>query len=318
MLIDKLKKCHILVIGDVMIDEYLWGDVERISPEAPVPIVLAKKESATLGGAGNVVNNLAELSAEVSIAAVVGTGSKGQQLIQMFENLKVETKGLIKDKNRPTTRKTRILAANQQVLRIDREIPHEISELQAETLINFVKSKISEIDIILVSDYGKGLLSRYLLLNSLAIAQKHDKMVIVDPKGVDFTKYKGASLITPNQKEAALASGMNITDKASLIMAGKKIMKAVGLQKLLITRGKAGMTLFEIGNEPFHIKTQAHQVFDVSGAGDTVAAILGLGLASGASFKEAAALANAAAGIVVGKVGTATVSRQELINCNFK
>lgn len=314
MLVDisKFEKCHILVVGDVMVDEYMWGDVDRISPEAPVQIVSIKNENYALGGAGNVVNNIAALGAKVSIAGVVGAGRNGQLLIDQFKDIGVDTAGIVKDPDRPTTQKTRIIAANQHVLRIDREAKTDISDRTLESIIAFVNEKICDVDVVLISDYGKGLLTKTLLSALIDAGKTHQKTTIADPKGLDFSKYAGVSILTPNKKEAALASGVEIIDESTLQEAGNKILKSVGLDQLLITCGKEGMVLFGHNRAPYNVKADARQVYDVSGAGDTVLAILGLAIASGCSLEESVTLANTAAGIVVGKVGTASVSRKEM------
>ena len=310
--ISKFDKCHILVVGDLMIDEYLWGEVDRISPEAPVQVVSINNEDYALGGAGNVVNNIAALGAKVSVVGVIGTGRNGELLLNMFNKLGVDTTGIIQEPNRPTTQKTRIIASNQHVLRIDRETNKAISDQTLEEITKFIENKIPDVDVVLISDYGKGLITRKLLSRAIASAQKNNKMTIADPKGTDFSIYSGVSLLTPNKKEAALASRIEIVDESTLAEAGKKILQTIGLEKLLITCGKEGMVLFEQNRKPYKVRAEARQVFDVSGAGDTVLAVFGLAIASGISIKNGVALANTAAGIVVGKVGTATVSKQEL------
>ena len=295
-----------------MLDEYLWGDVDRISPEAPVQVVSIKNEGYALGGAGNVVNNAVALGANVSVAGVIGTGRNGQLLRDKFNELGVDTEGIVEEPDRLTTQKTRIIASHQHVLRIDRETNTGISDATLEKISRFIEDKIPHVDVVLISDYGKGLITQKLLSRLIASAQKHQKMSIVDPKGLDFSKYSGASLLTPNKKEAALASGVEIVDASTLEKSADKIFETVGLDKLLITCGKEGMVLFDKHRAPFRVRAEARQVYDVSGAGDTVLAVLGLAIASGASIHNAVALANTAAGIVVGKVGTATVSKQEL------
>ena len=310
--ISKFDRCNILVVGDLMVDEYLWGDVERISPEAPVQVVTIKDEDFSLGGSGNVVNNVIELGAKVSAVGVIGTGTDGQLLLNKLNELGVDIAGIFQDSNRPTTRKTRIIASNQHVLRIDRETKESISEPTFEEIVKYLEDKIPDVDVVLISDYGKGLITEALMARLIAAAQKHKKITIADPKGLDFSKYSGVSLITPNKKEAALASGIEVVDEATLIEAGNKILQRVGIDKLLITCGKDGMVLFDRNKAPYKIRAETRQVYDVSGAGDTVLAVLGLSVASGISFEDGAVLANTSAGIVVGKVGTATVSRQEL------
>jgi D-beta-D-heptose 7-phosphate kinase/D-beta-D-heptose 1-phosphate adenosyltransferase len=308
----RFSQCRILVIGDLMIDEYLWGDVDRISPEAPVQIVEVNREEYTLGGAGNVIHNLVVLGAQVSVVSVVGAGHDGNVLADMVKKLNVNTGGIIQDPHRPTTRKTRIIASNQHVLRIDRETRKEISDNTYELIVKSLENQIPQTDMVLVSDYGKGTLTRPLLSKLVDICKKNKKMIIVDPKGLDFTKYSGVTLITPNKKEASLASNVEISDEHSLFKAATLLFEKVEMENLLITCGKDGMVLFEKNASPYRIHTEAKQVFDVSGAGDTVLAVLGLALATGATFPQAASLANTAAGIVVGKIGTATVTQKEL------
>jgi D-beta-D-heptose 7-phosphate kinase/D-beta-D-heptose 1-phosphate adenosyltransferase len=304
--------CRVLAIGDLMIDEYVWGDVDRISPEAPVQIVLVTSEEYTLGGAGNVINNLAMLGANVFSVGVIGVGADGKRILDKLAALGADTEGVVKEPKRRTTRKTRIIGANQQMLRIDRENTRDISEQTKAAIIRYVEAKIADTDIMLISDYGKGLLSKSLLQRLIALAKAHQKPIIADPKGLDFSKYAGVTVLTPNKKEAAQASGMDIRDDAALMKAGYRLLETCGIENLLITCGKDGMILFEPGKEPFKIAAQARQVFDVSGAGDTVLSVLGLAMANGLSLKQGAAIANTAAGIVVGKAGTATVSKQEL------
>jgi len=303
---------RVLVVGDLMMDEYLWGDVDRISPEAPVQVVAVNREEFTLGGSGNVVNNLAALGARVSAVGVIGTGSDGRLLLEQFNALGVNTRGIIQEPNRPTTRKTRIIAAHQHVLRIDRETRKEISGDNFVEMTKAIIDQIPKVDVVLISDYGKGVVTPTLIAKIVETAKKHNRCVIADPKGLDFTKYAGVSLITPNRKEAALAAGVEITDNAGLVRAAEKILSAVNIKSLLITCGSDGMVLFEKNKPPYRIKSKARQVFDVSGAGDTVLSTFGLAVAAGLSFKQSANIANTAAGIVVGKLGTATISQKEL------
>ena len=306
------EKCRLLVVGDLMIDEYVWGTVERISPEAPVQVVEVYNEEYTLGGSGNVANNLVTLGAQVSVLGVIGTGRAGAQLLKNLSALGVDTRGVIQEAGRPTTKKTRIIAEHQQVLRIDRETKKEIAPHTFKTLAKLAASMIPDVDVILISDYGKGLITRDLIAALVKLSQKHGKTTIADPKGLDFTKYAGVSLLTPNKREASLASGVEIVNEKSLLAAGRSLLQHSGIEKLLITCGKDGMVFFESDHRHIKISTNAREVYDVSGAGDTVVAVLGLGLAAGLSYQEAVTLANTAAGIVVGKVGTATVSRKEL------
>ncbi len=308
----KFNHCRILVIGDLMLDEYLWGTVDRISPEAPVQVVSVDREDFTLGGAGNVVNNLIALGASVTVAGVIGRDRHGERLLQKFKQLGAVTDGIQAEPGRPTTRKTRIIAANQHVLRIDRETRQEISQEAAADLSRFLGNAVPDMDIILVSDYGKGLLNRTLLAKITQTAKSFGKRTIVDPKGMDYSRYTGFSMITPNKKEAALAAGLDVSEENVVSEAGRILLQETGIPNILITCGKEGMVLFDREALPVTIASRAKQVFDVSGAGDTVIAVMGLSLASGLSFTESVKMANAAAGIVVGKVGTATVSNEEL------
>jgi len=308
----RFSDCRILVIGDLMIDEYIWGDVDRISPEAPVPVVLVKSENFTLGGSGNVIHNLAALGAQVTALGIIGTGRNGNRVLKKLEELGVDTEGVIRDPDRPTIQKTRIIAVSQHVLRIDREIRKDVPYKTRQKLIAAVKKLVSRVDMVLVSDYGKGLVSHPLLYQLVKAARAKDKFVIADPKGFNFEKYAGVSLLTPNKKEAGIAAGVEIVDVPSLKEAAATILASVDIGRLIVTLGKDGMALFERGKRPYTIRAQARQVYDVSGAGDTVLAVLGLGLAAGASLETAMRLANTAAGIVVGKVGTAAVTLEEL------
>ncbi len=310
--IDDFQKVRALVIGDLMIDEYLWGSVDRISPEAPVMVVSVDKETHTLGGAGNVINNLKAMGAKVEAVGLSGTGSAGKMIFEKLETLGIPTDGIISESDRPTTRKTRVVASNQQVLRIDREIKKKITPDSFDKLVKIIERKIPEVDVIILSDYDKGLITGTLVKEIVRLAEKNRVMVLADPKALDFSKYEKVSILTPNRKEASIAAHMDIRSNEDLIKAGQKIMAIARLEKLLITCGKDGMMLFETGAAPFAIASKARQVFDVSGAGDTVIALLGLGLATGASFRDSAKVANEAAGIVVAKVGTATASIDEL------
>jgi len=310
--IDDFKNVRALVIGDLMIDEYLWGSVDRISPEAPVPVVCVEKESHALGGAGNVIHNLVVMGAKVFAVGTAGTGKAGQMIFEKLEALGIGTDGVISEPQRPTTRKTRVIASNQQVLRIDKEIKKNINADTLEKLVRIIESKIVNVDLIILSDYDKGLITKDLVQQAVTLARKHKVLTLADPKSLDFFKYKQVSILTPNKKEASLAANMDIKSGKDLFTAGQKIMDRIKIERLLITCGQDGMVLFERGKKPYIIESKAQQVFDVSGAGDTVISLLGLGLATGATFKESAMVANAAAGIVVAKVGTATASIDEL------
>ena len=310
--LSRFDNCHLLVVGDLMIDEYVWGEVDRISPEAPVQVVSVRNEKYTLGGSGNVVNNLVALGAKVSVIGVTGADSGNKLLLSKLENLGVNCHGIVQEKSRPTTKKTRIIADHQQVLRIDRETKRDITSSTFKSVTRLAEKIIPNVNLVLISDYGKGLITHALIADLVRIAKQYNKLTIADPKGLDFTKYSGVSLLTPNSREASLAAGVEISDEKSIVVTGNRIIEKSGIDRLLITCGKDGMVLFEPGHEPYKISTKAREVYDVSGAGDTVMAVLGLGIAAGLTVKDATVLANTAAGIVVGKVGTATVNKEEL------
>jgi D-beta-D-heptose 7-phosphate kinase/D-beta-D-heptose 1-phosphate adenosyltransferase len=311
--ISKFDQTHLLVIGDLMIDEYVWGKVERISPEAPVQVVAVQNQDYTLGGSGNVIHNLVTLGARVTVLGVVGKDSDGKLLIDQLDAIGADTGGVIQNKGRHTTKKTRIIAEHQQVLRVDRETKSEIAAQIFKRIVKKAEQIIPDVDLVLISDYGKGLVSRAMIKSLVQIAKAHGKILIADPKGLDFTKYAGVDLLTPNKKEASLASGREISDTRTLTDVGGHLLDKSGVEKLLITCGKDGMVLFEKNCKPFKIDTRAREVYDVSGAGDTVLAVIGLAVAAGHPIKEAVSLANTAAGIVVGKVGTAAVTQKELL-----
>ncbi len=317
----KFDQCRLLVVGDLMIDEYVWGKVDRISPEAPVQVVAVTAEDYTLGGSGNVINNLAALGATVIALGVTGADPDRELLLKKLHGLGTETRGIVAETDRLTTRKTRIIAERQQVLRIDRESRKEITPQTFTSLMNLAAEIIPRVDLVLISDYGKGLITRSMVQGLVQLAGANKKNIIADPKGLDFTKYAGVTLLTPNSREALLASGVSAVGSPAgntIVAVGERLLGNTGIGKLLITCGKDGMILFEAGRQPFKVSTRAREVYDVSGAGDTVVAVVGLGLAAGLSLKEAISLANTAAGIVVGKVGTATVSRQELMHAHYQ
>jgi D-beta-D-heptose 7-phosphate kinase/D-beta-D-heptose 1-phosphate adenosyltransferase len=303
---------RVLVVGDLMVDEYLRGEVERISPEAPVQVVHVQQEESTLGGAANVVHNLAALGARVAVAAIAGQDRAGRLLARRLQRLGVDGEGLVTERGRPTTRKTRVVAGGQHVLRIDRESRQAIAGASLEGLQAFVSRRVPESDAVLISDYGKGVVVPPLVACAVRAAALRGVPVIVDPKGRDYGKYRGATLLTPNLQEAALAAGMELGDAARLAQAAERIREVAGVAHLLVTCGKEGMALFEAGAAMRRIGARARQVVDVSGAGDTVLALLGLGLGSGLSLVESAELAAVGAGVVVAKAGTAPLTLAEL------
>ena len=304
-------KPSVLVVGDLMIDHYLWGRTDRISPEAPVPVVDIQSESEVLGGAGNVVNNLIALGAKVSVASAIGKDENGKRLTKMLEALGVNIDALIFEPNRRTTRKSRVIASHQQVIRFDSETREEITKESEEKILTAIEKRLFGIDIILLSDYGKGVLSDYLTKQIIQLARANSIKVLVDPKGEDYSKYSGATLVTPNKKEASEATGINIVDDKSLQRAGFKLKNELNLDMAVITLSEDGIAIFDDSFRKF--PTVAREVYDVTGAGDTVLSTLGFVLAAGKEIDEAAKIANAAAAVVVGKLGSATCSWDEII-----
>jgi rfaE bifunctional protein kinase chain/domain len=321
MLIDKLrsikaggKKPAILVIGDLMIDHYIWGNATRLSPEAPVPIVNVKSESTTLGGAGNVVQNLVALGANVTVAGVIGDDVTGRQLIEILESEGVKTDTIIKDSSRPTTVKTRVLAARHQLVRIDREVTDPLSTQLEDELATKLDKIIDKADIIIFSDYNKGLFAPALTQRLIKIAAVHDKKVIIDPKGLNYEKYKGAYLIKPNRKELAEAAKTeSIKNIDDLQEAAKTIFTQTETDYLVVTLSEDGMAILTEQTQKL-LPVKATEVFDVTGAGDTVIATITYFLARGFTVEEACELANHAAAIVIRHVGSATTTIDEIIN----
>lgn len=312
-LVRHFAEARILVIGDIMVDRFIWGKVSRISPEAPVPVVLIDKETFLFGGAANVVHNIHALGGSVSLCGVVGEDDLGQRILKGLEEVGVQTDGIFVEQGRQTTVKTRVIAHQQQVVRIDRETTDHLKRSTLRELLDFIHHHMKDFDSIVVSDYGKGLLTRGLIRSLIKKAKQTKTYVLVDPKVKNFFSYRGANVITPNTAEASAASGVAITDLPSLKRAGKTLLRRLRCDILLVTRGEEGMAVFEPHKEPLLVPTVAKEIYDVTGAGDTVIGTMSLALASGASTRAAANLANYAAGIVVGKVGTATVHREELI-----
>lgn len=310
--IDKFSSCRILVVGDVIMDEFLWGRVERISPEAPVPVVQVEEESLVLGGAGNVVNNIISLGGQALLCGVIGNDAMGRELVHMLQKMNSPTHGLVVEDRRPTTIKTRVVAHSQQVVRVDREEREFVTEASIERITTTVKEQIGSIDAIVVADYGKGVVTRSLMDGMRSLSQGSQTILAVDPTVRNVALYKDVTLITPNHYEAQQMSGIQIEDDQSLRRAGAHLLEELGCQTVLITQGDKGMTLFEGNGKTTQIPTVARKVFDVSGAGDTVIATLALALAAGLTARQAAVLANLAAGVVVGEIGTATVAASRL------
>lgn len=311
--VQDFSKAKVLVVGDLILDEFIWGKVSRISPEAPVPVVWVDSENFMPGGASNVAANIRSLGGEVHVAGVVGEDSRGEILRTLLHKKGVRCEGIIEDAARPTTQKTRVIAHHQQVVRIDRETQRQISGRCLERITEFIREKVPAVDALIIEDYGKGVIVPKLVREAVRIARKHDKVITVDPKETHFSYYRGATTITPNHHEAATMVGFKIKDDASLEKAGRKLLKKLHLESALITLGENGMSLFQHGKPTCRIPTVAQEVFDVSGAGDTVISAYTLSRASGASAADAAFISNCAAGIVVGKVGVAVTSAEELL-----
>ncbi len=309
--IPKFNRAKVLVIGDLMLDEFIWGKVSRISPEAPVPVVWVERESTMPGGAANVANNISALGGRVSIIGVVGGDRWGETLLHDLKSRHVDVSGII-PVGRPTTVKTRVIANHQQVVRVDREQTAALSPKVIDRLISAVTQKLAGIDAIVIEDYGKGVIARQLLEVVVPLARSKRKIITVDPKQEHFDLYRGVTCLTPNRSEAGEAVGRELKTDADVQRAAKEILQRLKSDAILITLGEDGMCLFEQGLRRTQIPTVAQEVFDVAGAGDTVIGAFTLALASGAGFQEAARIANYAAGIVVGKVGVAVVTPDEL------
>jgi len=311
--IKQFSNARVLVIGDIIMDEYIWGDVSRISPEAPVPVVEVQKETMMLGGAANVVQNIKSLGGQSIICGVVGDDSVGRRIIKQIKKIGSDPTGIIIEPKRPSSIKTRIVAHNQQVVRFDRESQKELHSDSINRLLGHIKKSLRKIDAIVVADYGKGVISGRMMKGLRDLLKNTNILLAVDPKENNFKHYHGIDIITPNHHEAGAFCGFKIVDEKTLIKAGTQMLDMLRCRSVLITQGKDGMTLFESNEEMCHIPTVARHVFDVTGAGDTVIGTLCLGLASKMDMKSAAVASNFAAGIVVGEVGTSTVTAEQLI-----
>jgi len=294
-----------------MIDHYMKGKFERISPEAPVPIVDVISELTTPGGAGNVIENLISYGVVPSILSVVGNDASGEELISIFKKVGIPTDGIFMEEDRLTSKKSRVMVASHQMIRIDKETKAPISVSSQQKIIHYLESVISKVDILLVSDYAKGVLTDELLAEIFKIANQHQVMSIVDPKGKNYAKYRGASIIKPNKKEAIEASGISINSRADLERAATYLKELTQCNALVVTLSEEGLAIF--GDETIYLPTKATEVFDVTGAGDTVLATIGTGLAAGLSLKDSCILANHAAAIVIAKVGSATAKMNEVL-----
>ncbi|MBU1298535.1 MAG: D-glycero-beta-D-manno-heptose-7-phosphate kinase [Bacteroidota bacterium] len=302
----------VAIIGDLMLDRYVWGNVMRISPEAPVPIVEVEDESVRLGGAANVSNNINSLGGIPFLLGVVGDDLNGNILKEISTKQGFDTSGIIVDDERPTTVKTRVIAHNQHVVRIDNESRKEISKSTQSKILGILNSNISRIDAIIFQDYNKGVIVKDLIYNVISLAKSCNKIITVDPKYNNFFEYKNVFVFKPNRKETEEALGIKLDDEQTLEYAGKKLLEMLHPDNVLITRGEYGMSIFSKSNDVRHIPTTARKVADVSGAGDTVISTLTMAITAGADIYEAAVLANTAGGIVCGEVGIVPIDREEL------
>lgn len=302
----------LVVVGDCMLDRYIWGVVDRISPEAPVPVVRVARDSFRLGGAANVAANLVALGARVRLVGAVGDDDAGRAFREALRERGVSDESIVRDPARPTTVKERVIAQSQQVVRIDRESRDPVSERIAAQLCDAAEPHIREAAGVILSDYAKGVVVPSVAARIIGASRDAGRFIAVDPKVSHFASYKGASLVTPNQGEAAQAAGFPITDDASLGRAGRALVDVVGAEAILITRGEHGMSLFERDGRALHLPTVAREVFDVTGAGDTVISSFMMAVGAGATLAEAAILSNHAAGVVIREIGAGTLSRDEL------
>ncbi len=310
-LLDGFGRVRLLVLGDLVLDEYLWGDVDRVSPEAPVPVVHVRDESVVLGGAANVARNAVALGGEVALCSVLGDDAAGRRVADLLKDLGVDSGPLISVPGRPTTRKTRIIARSQQVVRFDRETLEPLDPAMGRRLLEALERALPSVDGLVVEDYGKGVLSRRIATAAMRGASEVGVPVVVDPK-VAVAPYRGAALLKPNLREAESLAGVSIRGPEDLERAAQRLRRKIGGGAVVVTRGGDGMTIFEGDGAGRDVPTVAREVFDVQGAGDTTIAALALALRAGGSLPEAAVIANAAAGVVVGKVGTATASRDDV------
>ncbi len=312
-LVERLSDVSVLCIGDVMLDRYVYGSVDRISPEAPIPILRVEREAAMLGGAGNVVRNLVALGAHTAFVSVVGNDPAGREVSELIAGISGVEPYFTVERGRQTTIKTRYVAAGQQLLRADRETLAMVATSVGEDLRRLAVNAVDDARVVIVSDYGKGVVTPELTSALIKAGRGAHKPIIVDPKGRDFSRYRGATIMTPNRGELAAATAMAVGTDAEIIAAARRLITQCMLDWVLVTRGADGMTLVDRDGAATHLPTEAREVFDVSGAGDTVVAMLAASIGAGASVEDAARLANTAAGIVVGKIGTAVASAAEVV-----
>jgi D-beta-D-heptose 7-phosphate kinase/D-beta-D-heptose 1-phosphate adenosyltransferase len=311
--LSRFERTRVLVAGDLMLDEYIWGTVQRVSPEAPVPVVEVERRTFVPGGAANTAANVGGLGGRAVLLSVVGRDEAGAALCGALRADGVETEAVLPVEGRPTTTKTRVIAHSQQVVRFDRETREPLPRDVEDRLLARVDDLLTTVQSCVLSDYAKGLASPRFVAELIRKCRREGKPIVVDPKGTDYGKYRGATVLKPNQHEAGKALNRELRDEEGVREAGRRLLEMVGGGAVLITRGAHGMSLFEPGREAVHIPAQAHEVFDVTGAGDTVAGTLATALAAGASLEQATRLASCAAGVVVGKVGTAAIQFGELV-----
>ncbi len=310
--VSRFNRARILVLGDIMLDQFVWGSVRRISPEAPVPVVQVESETSMLGGAANVLHNLIALGGRASLAGLVGDDEAGRQVVELLDQLDVGPEGIVVCSDRPTTVKTRVVAHSQQVVRVDRESRRPVARKDMDRLLRFLDDRLADVDAVVVSDYAKGVITARLMNHLRKQAKRYDRIVSVDPKVSNMRLYLGATVITPNHLEAASAVRVAPEGSDYVQRAGRLLLKKLQARCVLVTQGERGMTLFREDGET-HIPTVAKRVYDVTGAGDTVISTLTLGLVAGLTPAEAAVVANFAAGVVVGEVGTSAVTAGRLM-----
>lgn len=310
----KFRRSRILVVGDLMLDRFIWGDVERISPEAPVPVLRVNSESYRLGGAANVIHNVRTLGGKVTVCGVVGRDEAGRKLIQGLRGIGIPKGGVFSENHFQTTQKSRVIARprHQQIVRLDRETQDGVREQLRRRIRQFVEQQAARCQGIVISDYGKGVIHPQLLELIADLVRRKGLICVVDPKKENFRFYRNATLMTPNREEASEAAGIEIRDEDSLRQAGRRLLEIWQAKAVLVTLGSQGMSLFQPGREMRHFATEAREMFDVTGAGDTVVAACALALASGSSYEEAAVVGNLAAGLVGEEVGTVAVSSARL------
>jgi D-glycero-beta-D-manno-heptose-7-phosphate kinase len=313
-IVSEFPKKQVLVVGDLMLDRFIWGEVERISPEAPVPVLRVTSESLRLGGAANVIHNVRSLGGRVTACGIIGRDAAGHRVLQELRRIGASTSAVFPDLRYPTIQKTRVIARprHQQIVRLDREDYKAIGSASLERLRRFVAKNARRYDALVISDYGKGVVHEELLALVAELVRSRNAICVIDPKKENYTRYSSPTLVTPNKEEATQASGVAIHDEATLVSAGETLVKKWRARAVLITRGPEGMSLFRPRRSVKHFPTEPKELFDVTGAGDTVVAVSALSLASGASFEDAAVIANMAAGLVGDEVGTVAVGLEKL------